>query len=493
MAIGGRDLTGQQLGPYRLEAMLGDGALGRAYRARHVVLDVLRVIKVVQADSGHDPQSRERFLREARAAARLDHPNIVPVHDFGSEADLQYLVMEYVESATLAEHLSSLPARGRLDAPVVRQWVRDVAAALDYAHSFLIVHQALEPGRVLIRSEGGRAMLTGFGFAHAHTDPTPTASGRPLSTCAYLSPEQCDGRSRLTTACDIYALAVMLYEIATGEPPFGRDISAVSGHLEKPMPRLTTRGLPRALEAALAKGLAKSPGDRQRTARELAGVCLEAVPERTEAPAEPDGTVGPAPGAAWTPPLRPVPVGPVEPVEPPPRPRLRLPDVRVLAAVAAVLVGVGGLAVVARSLQPPAAPAAPVAVVSPPPPAHGAVGKPVQVAGLRLTVLGVDAGATPPRSLKVPAGSGFVAVRVRYQGGDGTAIVSPYDWALTDASGAVHGAVVQDLGGALPERELRSGETVAGIIGFVVPPAAQGLVLTFAAELGDQSAQIPLP
>src|SRR5215471_11062475 len=131
MRESGHDLTGRQLGAYRLEAPLGDGAFGRVYRGRHLVLDILRAVKVMRTDIARDPQYQERFLREARTAAQLHHPNIVAVYDYGTEEDVQYLVMEYVESMTLAERLARLPLAGRLTDPTVRRWVSDVAAGLD--------------------------------------------------------------------------------------------------------------------------------------------------------------------------------------------------------------------------------------------------------------------------------------------------------------------------------------------------------------------------
>jgi serine/threonine protein kinase len=263
-SAGDRDLTGRQLGPYLLEAVVGEGAFGRVYRARHVELNVPRAVKVMRHALAADRRFRERFLREARMAARLDHPNIVSVHDFAAEAEVQYLVMEYVDSLTLAEQLTRRPVPGRLDEPVVQRWIREVAAALDHAHGLGIVHRDLKPANVLIRSSDQRAMLTDFGIAQALDEPSLTLTGVAMGTYAYMSPEQARGQSDLTSAADVYAFAAMLVEIATGEPPFGRGLAAVGGHLGSPVPTLDVLGpdLGRRVRAAVATGLAKDPADR---------------------------------------------------------------------------------------------------------------------------------------------------------------------------------------------------------------------------------------
>jgi serine/threonine-protein kinase len=509
---GGQDLTGRQLGPYRLEAPLGHGGFGRVYRARHVALDIPRAVKVMQADLAVDPQFRERFLREARTAAQLHHPNIVAVFDFGTDGDIQYLVMEYVESATLADHLSRMPVPGRLGDPSVRRWVRDVGMGLDHAHAFGIVHRDLKPTNVLVKTMDGRAMLTDFGIAHARTDPRLTVAGQSVGTYAYMSPEQCEGTPDPTSASDVYALAAMLYEITTGDPPFGKGISAVSGHIQKPMPalRLKAPDLPSGLDAVLAKGLAKAPGDRYQTAGELVSNFLVAVPERTAEPEraaeteqQPDATVVTMPSAPWSPPSSPY----VEPEPPAPEPRLRLPSlptlprptslpvVAVIAGVAAVVLGAVAVVAIVRMAQPgPPRPPAPVPS-SPglPNPIRGAVGTPMRVGGSRLTVIDFNAQATPPPSTVVrPDAEHFVLVDVRYQAGAGAVVASPYDWVLSDDQSHVYVATVDGLSGRLPERTLSANQSVRGSLGFVVPKSAKGLVLHYDAEIGDQAAQVPL-
>jgi serine/threonine protein kinase len=504
-AGGGRGLVGHQLGPYRLEAMVGAGAYGHVYRARHEVLEVLRAVKVMQAEIAGEAQFQDRFLREARMAARLTHPNIVPVYDSGLEGDIWYLVMEYVDSLTLREHLDRMPVEGRVGDPRLRRWIQDVASALDYAHALGTIHRDVKPANVLIRSGDGRALLTDFGVARAVTDTNLTMTGRSLGTYAYMSPEQCEGVADLTTQSDVYAFAALLYEVATGEPPFGRGVMAVAGHVNRPVPpaRLAGPRLPDGIDAVLARGLMKLPRDRYATAGELATAFLVAAgTARATADSNVDGTVlDNRPADRWQPPQFAV------LVEEAPVPatasvwrRLRpgsLPDRRsvlmVLAVAAAgalqvalaVFLAAGVLQVALAALHPPPPPRSQVL----PAPVSGTVGSPVTLAGVQVTILAVDGNAQPRQP--APADSRLVSIQVSYRvTGRGPAIVSPYDWVLTDASGATYSAVEQGAAGDLPQSELPPGQEVRGAVAFVVPRQAQGLVVHFDPEVGNESAAI---
>jgi serine/threonine protein kinase len=214
------DLTGRELGPYRLEERIGEGTLGCVYRARHTVLGATRAVKALRADLAGDPRLRSRFLHAAVTAARLRHPNVVAVHDCGSDDEVPYVVMEYVESLTLAEHLRRLPAADLAGDPMLRRCVGDVAAALDHIHACGAVHGGLRPANVLVRTADARAMLSDCVIARS-LGAAPAA------------------------ADDLHAFAAMLDEIATGGPP-------------------VARALP-------------SPDDRHRTAGELAAAYLKAV------------------------------------------------------------------------------------------------------------------------------------------------------------------------------------------------------------------------
>lgn len=538
---GGRDLSGQLLGSYRLEGVIGSGAFGRVYRARHTALDVLRAVKVMQGDIADQPAFRARFLQEARTAANLTHPNIVSVFDFGVQDGIQYLVMEYVESLTLGEQLERMPVRRRPEDAALARWLRDVADALDHAHLQGVIHRDLKPSNVLIRTGDDRALLTDFGIARALADQGLTQTGRSMGTYAYMSPEQCQGDRSLTTVSDVYSLAAILYEIATGSPPFGRGIAAVAGHLERPPPpvRLAAPHLPRQVDAVLARGLAKPPQDRQRTAGELVGAFLGALshaaaPATTFEPIAPpaerpvtSGWVPPAPGEFEPPPpeppprrLRPkLPALPRLPslarprlphlelprlprIRPPALPRLRIPrltHLRLAIAGLVVLLAfiVGGVGAVLATRPAPAPAPSPAPLPSPiglPSPVSGSVGGTVDLDGLRLTVVRVNTNLRPhPTGVSVPPGARVVAVEVRYENtGRSPAAISPFDWDVADGAGRVYQGTPLGLDGELAERELAPAGSTQGLVGFVLPGSAQRLVLRFNAERGGETALVPL-
>jgi tRNA A-37 threonylcarbamoyl transferase component Bud32 len=479
----GRDLSGRELGPYELEARVGGGLFAQVYRARHRALGQPRAIKVIDG-GGDQPELAARFLLEAKTAAALGqprpHPNIVAVLDYGVEGSLQYLVMEYVESLTLAQYLDRIsPAQRRADT-ALRQCLWDVATALDFAHSRGVIHRDVKPANILIRTESGRALLTDFGIAWVHHDANLTQVEQSVGTYAYMSPEQCESAEELTGASDIYGFAAVLYEVAAGSPPFGRGLPAVAGHLGRPVPPLPAgvRGTAE-MNAVLARGLAKAAADRYGTASALAAAFL---------------TLFFAASAANTgrPRTASVPAAPVTEAGQR-RPRRRLGAMvrahrSVAAAIAIALIVAATAAVGAVVLtQPPQPVAAPVVLES----IHGSVGTPMRFDGFQVSVLAVTYGAA---TAGVPAGGNQLAlVTVSYTNvGISPVAVSPYDWVVTDAQGTPYGAVVLGRDVGLPQMELAPQRSVRGIIQFAVPSGAPDLVLHFDAEIGYRSASVNL-
>ncbi len=257
------DLQSALAGEYSLQRELGRGGMGVVYLARDVQLDRDVAIKVLPADLARTAAARERFIREARMAASLSHPNIVPIHRVGEARGFVFFVMSYVEGETLGERLRT---RGPLPPADATRVLREVAWALAYAHGRGIVHRDVKPDNILLEAGTGRALVTDFGIAHGGDDTAAvTDPGKIMGTAHFMSPEQAanepiDGRS------DIYGLGVVGYLAVSGRLPFE------TSNLHALMVRQATEappsvmsaapGLPSALGAAIDRCLARDPASR---------------------------------------------------------------------------------------------------------------------------------------------------------------------------------------------------------------------------------------
>jgi serine/threonine-protein kinase len=266
---------GAEIAGCRIEGVAGRGGMGVVYRATQLDLGRPVAIKVIAADRARDPGLRTRFSLEARLAAAIDHPNLVPVHAAGEEDGRLYLVMRYVRGTDLHHCLKSdgplAPARA---AHVVSQ----VAAGLDAAHAAGLVHRDVKPANILLAGE--HVYLGDFGLSRLQTaDDRITESGAWVGTVDYMSPEHlrgeaCDARS------DVYALGCVLYTALTGEAPFRRDTvpQTMSAHLHQPPPRPTDRAsVPAAFDRVIERALAKRPEDRYPSAGDLGRAVLAAA------------------------------------------------------------------------------------------------------------------------------------------------------------------------------------------------------------------------
>jgi serine/threonine protein kinase len=256
--------------------LLGQGGMGAVYRARQVQLDRLVALKILPAEWGRDPAFAERFAREARALARLSHPHIVAVHDFGEAGEHFYLLMEFVDGANLRQLVQTGPLEPALALRVVPQ----ICDALQYAHEEGVVHRDIKPENILIDKKG-RVKIADFGLAKlvgpSRASFTLTGTHQVMGTLDYMAPEQRQRPQEVDHRADIYSLGVVLYEMLTGELPLGRfrppsQVAAVDDRLDE----------------VVFRALEREPERRYQHASEVK-TDLDQIADGTAAPAAPAG------------------------------------------------------------------------------------------------------------------------------------------------------------------------------------------------------------
>lgn len=269
------ELTGKTLNQYRILGPLGEGGMAAVYKAYQASMDREVAIKVLPRQYAAQPGFLERFQREAKVIASLEHPHIIPVHDFGESEGYTYLVMRYLTGGTLAQRLG----HGPLAPAEATRLISQIASALDYAHERNVIHRDIKPTNVLLDSQGN-VLLTDFGIAKMLEQTTQlTASGAFLGTPKYASPEQGQGQE-LSGRSDAYSLGVILYEMATGRLPFEAEtpLALIFKHANDPLPLPSTLNpsIPESLEHVILKAMAKDPADRYASAGELAWAASQA-------------------------------------------------------------------------------------------------------------------------------------------------------------------------------------------------------------------------
>jgi serine/threonine-protein kinase len=272
------------IGRYSLEREIGRGGMGVVYLAREVRLDRLVAIKVLPPELAVNPELRDRFMREARTAARLSHPYIVPIHAVEEIDGFVFIVMAYVDGGTLAHRIA---ARGAVPPDEVTRIMREVAWALAYAHAQGVVHRDIKPANILLERGTGRALVADFGIARLTDSAAETSTGLVLGTPEYMSPEQAaaeelDGRS------DLYALGVVAFLAVTGTLPLSAPTAqeVLTLHLMKQPPAVASlaRGIPRPLAQAIDKCLRKEPDQRFATGEALADALEPGVERARDVP-----------------------------------------------------------------------------------------------------------------------------------------------------------------------------------------------------------------
>jgi tRNA A-37 threonylcarbamoyl transferase component Bud32 len=277
----GDQLVGAEVAGYTIESVLGRGGMGVVYVARQRSPERRVALKVIRDDLADDEQFRQRFLREARAAAAIEHPNILPVYDAGGTDGVLYIAMRLVDGTDLR---SMLRAAERVPTTTVVTLIEQIGAALDAAHARGLVHRDVKPGNILVTDVDGRPFgyLTDFGVSTwtSGTAPTITATGRMVGTIDYAAPEQIEG-SPPGLSADLYSLGCVLFECLTGRPPFERPtpVATLYAHLHEPPPAVTSArdDLPPAIDAVVARALEKSPGARYASGRELGRAVRDAL------------------------------------------------------------------------------------------------------------------------------------------------------------------------------------------------------------------------
>jgi serine/threonine-protein kinase len=257
-----------QIAGYRIEEVAGRGGMGVVYRAQHKHLGRTVALKLLNPELAASEEFRERFIREARAAAELEHPNIVPVYDAGEVEGRLYLAMKFIEGTDLAQLLEQ---EGRLSADRAMPLLEQLANALDAAHKNGLIHRDVKPANALL--EGDRLYLTDFGLTRRVDSTRPlTATGRAVGTAAYLAPEQIRGEP-LDRRVDVYALGCVTYQCLAGQPPYLRDTDMLImwAHVGAEPPSLSAErpDLPATVDRVLQKALAKSREDRYDTCGQL--------------------------------------------------------------------------------------------------------------------------------------------------------------------------------------------------------------------------------
>jgi serine/threonine protein kinase len=338
--------TGHVLGAYRIEALAGRGGMGVVYRATHLALDRQAAVKVITPDLAADDDFRERFKRESRIAASIEHPHVIPVYDSGEVDGLLYIAMRYIQGTDLR---ALIREHGRVEPKRAAALLAQVGAALDAAHARGLVHRDIKPANVLLARENGtdHAYLTDFGLTKQSGSKSGlTGTGMWVGTVDYVAPEQIEGGD-VDGRTDVYALGCVLFELLTGRVPFDAesDVSKIWAHMSSPPPSLAEAApdLPGELDDVVHRAMAKSADDRFPSAGDLGRAATAAAegrhvaaPERSVAAgaAAPGGgatTVGevpadataqspaPQPTAFAAPPSQP-PAPPSQPPAPPSQP-----------------------------------------------------------------------------------------------------------------------------------------------------------------------------
>ncbi len=277
-------MIGRTLGGYRIVEQIGMGGMATVFKAYDASTDRYVALKTLPEQYSKDPQFVERFRREAKAIAKLEHLHILPLFAYGEDDGVAYLAMRYLPAGTLSNHIKQ---KGQMPLDEAARILNQVAAALDHAHANGVLHRDIKPSNVLIDKDAN-AYLTDFGIARMVEGTLDLTGDAILGTPQYMSPEQCQGRKDLTPASDQYSLGVVLYEMVTGRVPFQAEtplaviIMQINGS-ELPRPGTLRPDLPEAAEAVIFKALSRNPDDRYPSCEAMSRAFAQAVGQSSAA------------------------------------------------------------------------------------------------------------------------------------------------------------------------------------------------------------------
>ncbi len=272
-------LIGTTLGDYTVQSLLGRGGMARVYEGLDTKLGRRAAVKVIEVQHDQEQEMTARFIREARAAANLDHPNIVSVYQFGETDDLLYMAMKLIEGRTLLNLMKKMRQQKKfLEPELIMSVISQIAAALDYAHSKGVIHRDIKPSNIMLTEGDKRAILTDFGLTMQMG--TESTLGTAFGTPRYIAPEQAIASHRAVPQSDIYALGVVLFEMTTGQAPFDSDspMTLALSHItnQPPPPQSVRSDLPHPVQTVILKALEKRPENRWQTATAMSDALRDA-------------------------------------------------------------------------------------------------------------------------------------------------------------------------------------------------------------------------